>query len=97
MNRKLDRTGHVYGTFRVVGPGSKPGLWAVECQSCGRSYEKDALALRVTKSQKAKRCVACRENFPPRTPRQSDSLSFEYRTPTGVLAQRLICRGLVAR
>ena len=83
--------------MRVVGPGSKPGLWAVECTHCGRPYEKDALALRVTKSQKSKHCVACRPNFLPPPVRQSDLLSFEYRTPAGVLAQRLICRGLVVR
>lgn len=101
MNRKLDRTGHVYGTFRVVGPGSKPGLWAVECQSCGKRYEKDAVGLRVAKSHRSISCRACssrvHEVRPPRHVSDTTLLQFDYRSPTGVLAQRLICRGLVAR
>lgn len=98
--KKTDRTGLIYGPYRVIGNDeSRPGRWISRCTRCGseRSFTVDGL--RAVKSQGKQNCIRCKKSPEIRPVKIVDHgpLRFEYDTPEGLMMQRMICGGLMIK
>ena len=101
MARWVDRTGEVYGALRVISPIRQAGMWLCECTNCGAELKRTPVALRNARRQGTTQCEQCQDlaalGRAGRLAKQATvSISFDYSSPMGLLAQRIICRGLRA-
>jgi len=101
MAKWVDRTGEVYGALRVIRPIRQAGMWLCECTNCGAELKRTPVALRNARRQGTTQCEQCQDLAAlGRAGRQAQqetvSISFDYSSPMGLLAQRIICRGLRA-
>ena len=99
MAKWVDRTGEVYGALRVIGPADRAGYWRCQCTHCGAEHVREWASLRQAKSHRSARCGSCIDHAEiGRKGRvaQVGAVSYGYASPVGLIAQRLICRGLRA-
>lgn len=101
MAKWVDRTGEVYGALRVISPIRQAGMWLCECTNCGAELKRTPVALRNARRQGTTQCEKCQDlaalgRAGRRQAQANVSISFEYDSQMGLIAQRLICRGLRA-
>lgn len=60
MTRKIDRTGHKYGSCHVLGPADpEMRTWRCRCLNCGDERVKSATTVRAAKCEEPRYCNRC--------------------------------------